>query len=202
MLNNFAQTFRNWWMYLVRGLLAILFGILTLIWPASTTLTLVLLFGAYALMDGTFAVAAGIASYRNFDRWWAVVLEGVAGIVIGMLTFFWPNITALVLLYFIAVWAIATGIFEIAAAIEFRNVVSGEWAMILSGLLSVLFGILLFVFPSAGLVGIVWLIGLYAIAFGTMEIIFCAAWETSLRPLSQRMHDTSLLRKFLKEQPQ
>ena len=172
MLTKFAQMFRNWWMYLVRGLLAVTFGILAIISPASTELALVLLFGAYALMDGAFAVAAGIASYRHFDRWWAVLLEGVTGIVIGLLTFFWPTITELALLYFIAAWAIITGIFEIAAAIEFRHVISGEWAMILGGLLSILFGILLFVFPGAGAVSIIWLIGIYAIAFGIMEMIF------------------------------
>jgi uncharacterized membrane protein HdeD (DUF308 family) len=172
MLNNFAQMFRNWWMYLVRGLFAIIFGILALVSPGSTTLALVLMFGAYALLDGVLGVAAGIASYRHFDRWWAVVLEGVTGIVVGILTFFLPNITVLSLLYVIALWAIVTGIFEIVAAIQFRRVISGEWAMILSGLLSVLFGIALFVFPRAGVVSIVWLIGLYAIAFGFVEMIF------------------------------
>ena len=172
MLNNFAQMFRNWWMYLVRGLFAIIFGILALVSPESTTLALVLLFGAYTLIDGIFAVGAGISSRRYFDRWWAVVLEGVTGIVIGLLTFFWPHITALALVYFIAIWAIVTGIFEIVAAIQFRNVISGEWAMILSGLLSAFFGILLFVSPKTGLVSIVWLIGIYAIAFGIMGMIF------------------------------
>jgi uncharacterized membrane protein HdeD (DUF308 family) len=101
-----------------------------------------------------------------------VLLEGVAGIVLGLLTFFWPNITALVLLYFIAAWALITGIFEIVAAIQFRRIISGEWTMILGGLLSVVFGILLFVFPGAGAVSMVWLIGIYAIAFGILEIIF------------------------------
>jgi uncharacterized membrane protein HdeD (DUF308 family) len=172
MLTRFTQMFRNWWMYLVRGLFAVLFGILAIISPSSTELALVLLFGAYVLMDGALAVAAGIASYRSFDRWWAVLLEGVTGIVIGVMTFFWPTITALALVYFIAIWAVFTGIFEIAAAIEFRRVISGEWAMILGGLLSVVFGILLFVSPSAGAVSIIWLIGLYAITFGVIEMIF------------------------------
>ena len=172
MLTKFDQMFRNWWMYAVRGLFAVIFGILAFVSPSSTELALVLLFGAYVLMDGSMAVAAGIASYRSFDRWWAIVLEGVTGIVIGVITFFSPTITALALVYFIAVWAIGTGIFEIAAAIEFRRVISGEWAMVLSGLLSVLFGIVLFVAPGAGAVSIIWLIGIYAIAFGIMEMIF------------------------------
>jgi uncharacterized membrane protein HdeD (DUF308 family) len=163
---------RNWWLYAVRGVAAILFGILAFIWPKETILALVLVFGAFALVDGIFTLIAGIASYRYFERWWAVLLEGLAGILIGLLTFFWPNITELALLYLIAVWAIITGIFEIVAAIQLRRVISGEWALILSGLLSIVLGVLLFVFPSAGAVSVVWVIGIYAIVFGIMEIIF------------------------------
>jgi len=168
----FTQLFRNWWHFAVRGVLAIVFGILALISPDSTKLALVLLFGAFVFVDGIFAVTTGIAARGYFERWWAILLEGIAGIVIGVLTLFWPNITALVLLYFIAAWAVTTGIFEIVAAIQFRKVISGEWAMILSGLMSVLFGILLFVFPAAGAVSLVWLIGMYVVAFGIMELIF------------------------------
>ena len=94
----FTQLFRNWWHFAVRGVLAIVFGVLALIWPDSTKLALVLLFGAFAFVDGIFAVTTGIATRGYFERWWAILLEGIAGIVIGVLTFFWPNITALVLL--------------------------------------------------------------------------------------------------------
>jgi uncharacterized membrane protein HdeD (DUF308 family) len=163
---------RNWWTYAVRGVVAVIFGILAFIWPGQTILALVLVFGAYALVDGIFAVFAGIASRRYFKRWWAVLLEGLVGIVIGLLTFFWSNITALVLLYLIAAWALITGIFEIVAAIQLRRVITGEWMYILGGLLSILFGILLFVFPAAGAVSIIWVIGVYAIVFGISEIIF------------------------------
>ena len=163
---------RNWWLYAVRGGTAVIFGIVALIWPVQALQALVLLFGAYALVDGIFAVFAGIASYRYFEHWWAVLLEGVAGVVIGLLTFFWPNITALVLLYFIAAWALITGIFEILAAIQLRRVITGEWMLILSGLLSILFGVLLFVFPAAGAVSVIWVIGIYAVVFGISEIIF------------------------------
>jgi uncharacterized membrane protein HdeD (DUF308 family) len=178
---------RNWWMYAVRGVVAILFGILALIWPKETILALVLLFGAYALLDGVFAIFAGIASYRYFERWWAVLLEGVAGVVIGLLTFFWPNITALVLLYFIAAWALITGIFEIVAAIQLRRVITGEWALILSGLLSMFFGVLLFVFPIAGAVSMVWMIGIYAILFG-ITLIILAFRLRSLRQEVETAH--------------
>jgi len=166
------QLFRHWWLFVVRGVLAIAFGIVALIWPGPTTYVLVLLFGAFALVDGIFAAAAGITFHKYFERWWAVLLEGLAGILLGILTFFWPGITALALLFFIAAWAVITGIFEILAAIQFRRVIPGEWAMILTGLFSITFGILLFVFPAVGALGLVWLIGIYAIANGIVQIIF------------------------------
>jgi uncharacterized membrane protein HdeD (DUF308 family) len=162
----------NWWMFAVRGVAAVIFGVLALIWPGQALQALVLVFGAFALVDGIFAIFAGIAASRYFDRWWAVLLEGVVGVVIGLLTFFWPNITALVLLYFIAAWALITGIFEIVAAIQLRRVITGEWMYILGGLLSIVFGLLLFVFPGAGAVSVIWMIGIYAVIFGISEIIF------------------------------
>jgi uncharacterized membrane protein HdeD (DUF308 family) len=162
---------RNWWLFALRGVVAVIFGVVALIRPEQMLQALVLVFGAYALADGIFTVFTGLASYRYFKRWWAVLLEGVAGVAIGLLTFFWPNITALVLLYIIAAWALITGIFEIVAAIQLRRMITGEWALILSGLLSMLFGLLLFVFPSAGAVSLVWLIGIYAITFGIMLLI-------------------------------
>jgi len=166
------QISRNWWMFAVRGVAAVIFGLLALIWPGQTMLALVLVFGAYALLDGIFSVVAGIAFRRYFERWWAVLLEGIVGIVVGLLAFFWPNITALVLLYLIAAWALITGILEIVAAIQLRSVITNEWMYILGGLLSIIFGILLFVFPGAGAVSVIWVIGVYAIVFGIVEIIF------------------------------
>jgi len=172
---------RNWGLFALRGLFAILFGVVALVWPQATLMALVLLFGAYALVDGIFAVAFGIASYGHNQRWWAVLLEGLAGIIIGLLTFFWPDTTAFVLLYFIAAWALVTGVLEIVAAIQFRRVIHNEWLMVLSGLLSVVFGVLLVVFPSAGAVSLVWLIGAYAIFFGVLLISF-AFHLRSLQP--------------------
>jgi len=179
----FTQLFRNWWLFAVRGVLAIVFGVLALIWPEPMKFALVILFGAFALVDGIFAIATGITFHKYFERWWALLLEGLAGIMIGALTFFWPNITAIVLLFFIAAWAIITGIFEIVAAIHFRHVIPGEWAMIINGLLSVLLGVLLFVFPTAGAVGLIWLIGIYAIAAGILEMIFTFRLRGLLRKL-------------------
>ncbi len=168
MLDMFA---RKWWLFVARGVLAIVFGVLALIWPEQTMLALVLVFGIYALADGIFSVFTGIAISRYFKRWWAVVLEGVAGILVGLLAFIKPDLTGLALLYFIAAWAVVTGIFEIVAAIQLRRLIVGEWAMILSGLLSIALGVLLFVFPAAGAISLVWMIGIYAILFGTTLII-------------------------------
>jgi uncharacterized membrane protein HdeD (DUF308 family) len=168
----FSQLVRNWWTYAARGMIAIIFGFVALVWPEATKLALVFVFGAYALVDGLFAVITGLAARRYFEYWWAVLLEGLAGIVIGLMAFFWPNITALAFLYLIATWAILTGIFEIVAAVQFRRLITGEWTMVLSGLLSIVFGVLMFVFPTSGLVSLVWLIGIYAVVFGSSEIIF------------------------------
>lgn len=172
MLTALTQLSRDWWHFAVRGVLAILFGVLALVWPKSAITALVLLFGAFVLVDGIVAVVSGIQLRQYFKSWWALLLEGLTGIAIGIMTFIWPNTAALVLLYFIAAWAILTGIFEIVAALEFRNLIPGEWATFIAGLLSVVLGILLFVYPSAGAVGLIWAIALYAIAFGIMELIF------------------------------
>lgn len=162
---------RNWWTFALRGLVAVALGAVALIWPEPMLKALVLVFGAFALVDGILTMIAGFNLAPYFSRWWVVMLEGVAGLLIGVLTFIWPAITGLVLLYFIAAWALITGIFEIVAAIQFRRVITGEWALILSGLLSIIFGVLLFVFPTAGAVSMIWMIGIYAILFGITLII-------------------------------
>jgi uncharacterized membrane protein HdeD (DUF308 family) len=162
---------RYWWVLALRGVVAIIFGVLAVIWPALTLFTLVLLFGAYAFVDGIFAVVAGISSRERDQRWWAAVLEGIAGIIFGVLTFFWPGMTALVLLYFIAAWALVTGVLEIMSAIRLRQVIDNEWTLILGGILSVIFGVVLFLFPGAGALGLTWLIGVYAIVFGIMFLV-------------------------------
>ena len=186
-----AMLSRNWWMFIVRGVVAILFGLLALFLPRLTLGVLVLMFGAFALVDGIFAVVAGIVSYKFHERWCAVLLGGVVGILIGLLTFFWPNITALVLLYFIAAWAVVTGVLEIVAAIQLRRLIKGEWMMILGGLLSILLGVLLFVYPGAGALGLVWLIGAYAILFGIMLIIFAFRLR-DLAHYVERIRDNTL----------
>jgi uncharacterized membrane protein HdeD (DUF308 family) len=163
---------RNWWALALRGVAAILFGILAFAWPGITLFVLVLFFGAYMLVDGIFAIVAAVRAAGEEDRWWLLLIEGILGVLAGLVAFFWPGLTALALLYFIAAWAIVTGIMEIVAAIRLRQEIEGEWALGLSGLLSVIFGILLVVLPApAGLLSLVWLVGAYAVATGVLLLI-------------------------------
>jgi uncharacterized membrane protein HdeD (DUF308 family) len=163
---------RNWWVLALRGLAAIVFGVLAFVWPGITLWVLVLLFGAYMLVDGTFAIVAAVRAAGREARWWLLLIEGVLGVLAGLVAVFWPGLTALALLYFVAAWAIVSGILEIIGAIRLRQEIEGEWALGLSGALSVLFGVLLAVIPApAGLLSLVWLIGAYALAFGVLLLV-------------------------------
>lgn len=166
MITTLAQ---NWWTLALRGLAAVIFGILAYLWPDITFTVLVLFFGAYALWDGVFAL---IGAFRTAgERRWMLILEGLVGIAAGIVTFIWPGAASLAILTIIAAWAIITGIFEIIAAIRLREEIEGEWLMLFSGLLSVLFGIALAIWPAAGLVAVTWMIGAYAIVFGILLIV-------------------------------
>jgi uncharacterized membrane protein HdeD (DUF308 family) len=162
----------HWWLFILRGLIAITFGIVAIVKPEQTIIALVLVFGAFTLVDGIFTLVTSFGSAAYFDKWWLLLIEGAAGIIVGCLAIFMPAITSVALLYLIAAWALVTGIFEIAVAIEFRRVISGEWMLILGGLLSIVLGVLLFIFPGAGELSLIWLIGIYAIVFGFSEIVF------------------------------
>jgi uncharacterized membrane protein HdeD (DUF308 family) len=158
---------RYWWAVVLRGVAALIFGLVALIWPQITLLTLVIVFGAYAVVDGVLALGSAITGGRTTagSRGWLAV-EGVLGIIAGIVALVWPGITALVLLWLIAFWALVTGIFEIVAAVRLRREIRGEWMLALSGALSVLFGLLLIVWPASGARAVAFLIGLYAIVFG------------------------------------
>ncbi|MET0212431.1 MAG: HdeD family acid-resistance protein [Vicinamibacterales bacterium] len=174
---------RNWWTLALRGLLAVLFGILTFVWPGITLLSLVFLFGAYAITDGILAIAAGVRG-REQNRWWLLLIHGIFGVIAGVLTFVWPGITALLLLGLIAGWALFTGVMEIVAAIQMRKHIRGEWLLALSGAMSVLFGVLLLLNPAAGALAVVWIIGAYAIFFGVLLL----ALGFKLRGLERTAH--------------
>jgi uncharacterized membrane protein HdeD (DUF308 family) len=160
----------SWWAMALRGLAAILFGILAFVWPRMTLTVLVFLWGAYALLDGVVAIAAGIKSHGEFKRWWVLLVEGILSVLAGVVAFIMPGITALVLLILIGAWAIVTGVFEIAAAIQMRKYITGEWMLALAGVASILFGVALLINPAVGALAVVWLIGAYSILFGVLMV--------------------------------
>jgi len=159
---------RSWWMLLLRGLVAIAFGVLTFARPGITLASLVLVFGAFALADGVLGVWTALTHRHDGENRWLLLLGGLAGIGVGVLTLFEPGITAVALLFYIAIWAITTGVLEIVAAIRLRHEMQGEWMLVLAGLCSVAFGVLLMARPGAGALAVVWLIGSYALLFGLL----------------------------------
>lgn len=161
-LESFAK---NWWVLLIRGILAVLFAFMAFILPGLTLVTLVLLYGVYALVDGMTALWVG-----GLARAWWFVLLGMLGVIVGIITFISPGITAVALLYLIAAWAIIRGVFEIVTAIQLRKEISNEWLLIIAGILSVLFGLVLAANPAAGALAMVWVIGSYALIVGLMMI--------------------------------
>jgi uncharacterized membrane protein HdeD (DUF308 family) len=160
----------DWWTIALRGLVALLYGVLVFVWPAISLLALVYLFGAYALIDGVFAITASVHAARGQRKWWPLALAGIAGVAAGVLTFAWPGITALTLLYFIAFWAIAIGIACIAQAIQLRKEIEGEWLLGSGGVLAIFFGLIFIIFPGAGAFTVIWLIGAFATAFGIVML--------------------------------
>ena len=162
---------RDWWVFAIRGIAAIVFGILAFIWPERTLTVLVFLFGAYVFVDGVallVALARGDAEARR--NGWAVGIMGVLGTVVGVATFVWPGLTALTLLYLVAFWAIATGVLQVIAAIALRRELEGEFWMALGGVASIVFGVLLVASPGDGLITLVWLVGIWAIVFGVSNL--------------------------------
>ena len=164
-LQSYRRTF------LVRGIIAIVFGVLALVLSPGITLTfLVYLFGAYAIINGVAAVATALR-YTKEDGWALLLVEGILGILAGVVAFVWPGITAFVFLFLIAAWAIVTGIMEIVAAFVLPLGTGREWLLGLAGVASIIFGVLIVYRPVSGLVALVWLFGIYAIVFGILYIV-------------------------------
>jgi uncharacterized membrane protein HdeD (DUF308 family) len=161
---------QRWWTFVLRGIAAIAFGVLTFIWPGVSILSLVLLFGAYAIVNGAFNLALAARGPAGEDRWGSMVFEGAASIVAGVLTIIWPGISALVLLFLIAAWAIVTGVAQVVSAIRLRKHIRNEWLLGVMGVLSVVFGVLLMIFPGAGALAVVIWIGAYAVVIGALMI--------------------------------
>lgn|SRR5690554_3262292 len=162
---------RNWWMLLLRGLIAIAFGVLIFMQPAMSLTALILLFGIYALADGMLSVWTAVAEHKQREYWWLLLIGGLLSIAVGIMTFMVPGITALVLLFFIAIRSIVMGVIEIVLAIHLRKVIKGEWLLILGGLLSIAFGIILMAQPGVGALAVLWIIATYAILFGILITI-------------------------------
>jgi uncharacterized membrane protein HdeD (DUF308 family) len=160
-----------WWTLLLRGLIWTLFGVVVFVQPGISLLTLTLLFGAFALTDGLAYLVSAIGGRREYDNWWHLLLAGIAGIGVGVLTILAPGVTALGLLYAIAIWAIATGVLAIVTAIRLRREIEGEFWLAAAGLASVVFGLLLVARPGAGALTVLWLIAGYALAFGVILIV-------------------------------
>ncbi len=157
---------KNWWLLLLRGIAAIVFGVLAFAWPGLTLVTLVLFYGAFALVDGVIAlVAAFTGGAKPVPTWWLVVV-GLLGIGAGIATFVMPGITAILLILFMGAWALVHGIFEIIGAIQLRKEIDNEWMLIFSGVVSVLFGVIVLIAPGAGALGLIWAIAAYSIVFG------------------------------------
>lgn len=166
------QTFRRyWWMLILRAVVTILFGIAVIIWPRISLLIFILFFGAFALVDGIIAIVASFSLRRATSNWWVVLLGGLLGIGIGLVTFFWPGLTALTLLYIVAAWAIIIGIAQLAAVFTPGPSIVSGWLLTLAGILAILLGIFLFIRPGAGILSIIWLVGIWAIAEGVLLLI-------------------------------
>ena len=161
---------RNWWAVVLRGLIAILFGIFAIARPGLTVGAFVMLFAVYALLDGLFAVAAALGGGTG-TPWWALIARGVFSILAAAVAFFYPGLTAIALLYVIAFWAILIGLVEITVAIRLRKEISGELFLAIAGVLSILFGLFLIARPGTGALAVITIIGCYAIVFGIMVMV-------------------------------
>ena len=160
---------RSWWLLLLRGIAAVAFGVLTFVWPQISLLTLILVYGIYALIDGVLALVAAIRGGGVAPRWW-LALGGVVSILAAVVAFAWPGLTALVLVYLIGFWSILRGVLEIVGAVRLRHEIANEWSLGAAGALSVIFGLILVIMPGAGALGLLWLIAAWAVLFGLLLI--------------------------------
>src|SRR6202048_85610 len=171
--NPAAQTLvQNWWLFTLRGVLGILFGLIALIFPGPTMLSLVLFFSAYMLVDGVFGIISGVrAIRRKEDRWGLLIFEGLLNIAVGIAAFLWPGLTVIAFVWLIAAWAIVTGGLMTAAGFRL-NIDHGRWWMVLGGLLSLAYGVLLVIGALVGAIVLTWWLGAYALVFGVALVVF------------------------------
>ena len=177
-----AELSRVWWAFLARGLAAILFGALALVWPATTLAVLMILFGAYVLVNGVFLIVKAISTWKAGDDRWLLLLGGLLSLGIGLMAFAVPAVASAALLFYIAFWSLSTGVIEIVLAIRLRKEISGEFWWIASGIVSIIFAVFLMLFPRAGVLGMIWLVSTYAILVGVLLVLL------AFRLLGQRTH--------------
>ncbi|MBV9522370.1 MAG: HdeD family acid-resistance protein [Alphaproteobacteria bacterium] len=161
---------RNWWALALRGVASLVFGLIAILFPGITIGALILLFAVYAVVDGVFAIIAGIRAAERHERWWPLALEGVIDILAGIVVFLWPALSLIVLIYIIAAWAVISGAALLGAAVRLRAL-RGDWLLAVNGVISVLLGVLLFLSPIAGAIVLAWWVGAYALLFGVLLII-------------------------------
>lgn len=162
---------RKWWTWILRGVLAVLAGVVALIWPNISIQAILILLGIYLIADGLLTAAVSILHRRQAANWWFFLAEGVMGLVIGFFALVFPHIMAVAVVYLVAFWALVTGILEILAAVQLRRQMAGEWLLLLAGILSLIIGIVFIVLPHAGIVLIVWLLAFYLILFGVLMTV-------------------------------
>jgi len=187
LITDRATLNRHWWAFLLRGIAAILFAALTFLAPHVSLATLVLVFGVYALVDGFFALFLAVRRTIRHRSSGLLLLQGLLGIAAGVCTWLFPQRTALALVYIIAVWALLTGLLELAAGVLFRRWLPGHWLVIFGGAASVLLGLALFAYPGPGAVALVLWVGAYAFVFGVLLVSFAfkvRAWRNQSHRLS------------------
>ena len=166
---------RSWWVLALRGLAAIAFGAITLAWPGVTVLSLLMVFAAYALLGGGASVVGAFSNRKHGGDWWALLLLGICGLAVGILTIIYPLLTTFALIVLIGVNALISGVFDIVLAIRLRKAIQGEWLLVLNAIVSIAFGILILAFPAAGTFALVWMIGVYALLTGIL--LLSLAWR-------------------------
>ena len=173
---------RNWWVIVLRGVAGVIFGLIAIVAPGISLAALVLVFGAFAFVDGILALVSAVRRRGVSDRWWVLLLQGLAGVATGVVTVVWPDLTTLALLYLIAAWALVIGALEIAAAIRLRKVITGEWLLALGGVAAIGFGVLLMLLPEAGALAVILWIGAYTFVSGVLLIALgfrLRSWDKS-----------------------
>jgi uncharacterized membrane protein HdeD (DUF308 family) len=185
---------RNWWTLALRGLAAVVFGVLTLAWPGISLRVMIALFGAFALVNGVMAVAASYEAHKRHLHWGSLLAVGILDLIAGAVTWFWPGLTALALLYVVVAWALVTGILTIGASIEFHDGIPHAWLLALTGVLSVVLAVVLAMDPRSGILSLVLVVGIYAIVGGISELIFAfhvRGLQKNVRKTVSRMASTA-----------